>query len=119
VHIKIEVPSGLNEKVEEQYFVDFDLQNLPSDTFMFDDNKSRLTSYCFITNVTDYLLSETTFVPFDEMGRAVCAPMDKFDRKKGRTLALARAFRANRKHWTRARRKAVVEALKAKGMKLW
>lgn len=52
-----------------------------------------------------------------QVGESYCAPMDKFNKSRGRTLALSRAL-AEFKFLNHDDRKAIFDALRAKGVKI-
>ena len=85
------------------------------------DKRFRLTVLCEIERATP--VPEVGYIRDKQsLGEAMCAPMDKFDKAKGRTIALNRAFNScqwDSTWYTRERRKAIFSALKEKGMKLW
>jgi hypothetical protein len=71
----------------------------------------RLGTFCRLEFQTDNRFNSIIY------GKSVCAPMDKFDRSKGRMLALSRAMRTAR--LSRNERVQIVNGIRAKGCKLW
>jgi hypothetical protein len=97
---------------EHIVFVNFEvLHDTITDIFRNDDNMPRLGIFCRLEFQTDNRFDSIIY------GKSVCAPMDKFDRSKGRMLALSRAMRTAR--LSRNERVQIVNGIRAKGCKLW
>ncbi len=74
-------------------------------------DKPRLGIYCHV-EFPNYEGTQQ-----DSFGEAYCAPMDTFNKSRGRTLALSRAL-SEFKFLNHDDRKAIFDALRAKGVKI-
>jgi len=97
---------------EHIVFVNFEVLQDTITTIPKDDEEiPRLGIFCRLEFETDTRFDSIVY------GKSVCAPMDKFDRSKGRMLALSRAMRTAR--LPRNERVQIVNGIRAKGCKLW